>query len=611
MPFSNHTFTYSTRLPPLPFLGAMAKLCCDTERRLHAHLMRGGKLDQALKDGVMAETGLPGRYYNGITKTLEGKIDAVRELRKLGIANSEERVRRIAKKVKQLEDDHAKVRAGAPEPPDQKTRKRLHGLSLAIHGKKRKADAVGHRIAWLKADLARPVPSLCFGAKKQFRKQFHLKENGYADHKAWLKDWRSGRTDQFMVPGSHDEVGGNKTSTASVEADGSITVRLLIPERMRTDGEKHAVIRGLRFGYGHDEVVRAIGSAEVTRPGVLAYQAETRRLADAMRAANEGLDGAELELREAALRKERNRAAKKERCGHTTALTWRFVHDATGWRAYVTLNRRLETADWDFAHGAIGLDLNVGFISFMPVDGSGNPLKGLARNFPIETAALSSDRAKAVLGAAVAAIVDLAVEHRWPIIIENLDFQKKMAALRELVGRNLARRLSSFAYSLFKAMVHSRAARFGVRVVEVNPAYTSHMGRSKYAGPLGISVHSAAAAMIARRGMGLSEGMFASAGVPLGDGRHVTLPPPERMGRGHAWRSWGKHFGRYKAKRKALDAADHKVRSARARPPDTGPALARCDKGGSQPASASRPGRPGPKPPLLLGGGPHLARGWA
>ena len=84
----------------------------------------------------------------------------------------------------------------------------------------------------------------------------------------------------------------------------------------------------------------------------------------------------------------------------------------------------------------------------MPVDRSGNPLKGLARNFPIETAALSSDRAKAVLGAAVAAIVDLAVEHRWPIIIENLDFQKKMAALRELVGRNLARRLSSFAYSL-------------------------------------------------------------------------------------------------------------------------------------------------------------------
>ena len=114
MPFSNHTFTYSTRLPPLPFLGAMAKLCCDTERRLHAHLMRGGKLDQALKDGVMADTGLPGRYYNGITKTLEGKIDAVRELRKLGIANSEERVRRIAKKVKQLEDDHAKVRAGLP-----------------------------------------------------------------------------------------------------------------------------------------------------------------------------------------------------------------------------------------------------------------------------------------------------------------------------------------------------------------------------------------------------------------------------------------------------------------------------------------------------------------
>jgi hypothetical protein len=45
------------------------------------------------------------------------------------------------------------------------------------------------------------------------------------------------------------------------------------------------------------------------------------------------------------------------RGGHTTTLTWRFVHDASGWRAMVTLRRRLDAVIVDFAQGAIGLDL--------------------------------------------------------------------------------------------------------------------------------------------------------------------------------------------------------------------------------------------------------------
>jgi IS605 OrfB family transposase len=231
----------------------------------------------------------------------------------------------------------------------------------------------------------------------------------------------------------------------------------------------------------------------------------------------------------------------------------------------VSLHRRLEVTDWSFVNGAIGIDLNVGFISVMPVDRSGNPLKDLSIDIPVETCALSSERAKAVIGDAVKLIVDMAAAQRRPLVIESLEFLLKKAALRETAGPNLARRLSSFSYNLVKTMLHSRAARFGVLVVEVNPAYTSHMGRAKYVTSLGISVHRAAAAMIARRGMGLSEGLFASAELPLGDGRHVALPRPVRIGRKHVWASWGKHFGRYKAARNALVKADRKVRSSGAR----------------------------------------------
>ena len=576
MSFKNSTFTFETRIAPDLVLGRIAALCSKQERLLHKHIARGGKLDQATKNAVMEETGLPGRYYNGITTILDGKHEAVRELSKLQIVEVTERTKQIGKKVERLQADKAKIVA---DTSAKNAAKRIHKIERSIHGKKRKSAALVLRLARMEAELKAPVPTLCFGSKKLFRNQFALKENGYKDHAEWLTDWRRARSSQFLVPGSHDEPSGNKTCTSFVEADGSVTIRLLVPKALRVDEQKYMTFAGLRFGYGHAEAVAAINAANAARPNIAAFQAETKRqaaelaLAEAEAKADQEVDqevlaakAQALAVKVKALRKVRNKAAKAERAGHTTALTWRFLRDDTGWKVMVSLHRKLEVTDWGFANGAIGVDLNVGFLSIMPVDASGNPLKPLSLDMPIETAALSSDRAKAVLGDVVKALVDMALKQCRPIVIEDLEFVKKKAALTETAGSNLARRLSSFSYNLVKTMIHSRAARFGVRVIDVNPAFTSHMGRAKYVTALGISVHRAAAAMIARRAMDLSEGMSVSVEVPLGDGRHVALPQPVRIGRKHVWASWGRHFGRYKAARKALVEADRvTVRSAKAR----------------------------------------------
>jgi IS605 OrfB family transposase len=545
MPFVNQAFTYSTRITPDPVLPVIAAACGRIERDLHHHIAHGGKLDAETKRRVLGESGLPGRYYNGIVATLQGKHSAIAEQRKLQIKELNERIKRIAKRVEKLEAEAAAI---AADSAAKNAPKRIKKIDRSIHGKKRKLGKLVARRARFVRELGGNVPSLCFGTKKLFNKQHHLKENSYLNHQEWLEDWQAARNSQFMLIGSQDEISGNKTCTSTVEEDGSISLRLLVPSTLRIDGEKYARFAGLRFGYGHAEIVAAINAANETRVDVAKFQAETKKMAEA-----DDLDEAAV----AALRKTRNAKAKLDRCGHTTALTWRFVHDETGWSVFVSINRRMQTADWGFANGAIGLDLNVGFISVMPVDADGNPLKDLAVDLPIDTAALSSDHAKALMGDAVKEIVRMALKQRRPIVIENLEFQKKKAALKETVGPDLARKLSAFAYNLFKAMVRSRAARFGVPVHEVNPAYTSHMGRAKYARPLGISVHRAAAAMIARRGMGLSEGLSASAELPLGNGCHVALARPARIGRRHVWASWGRHFGRYEAARKALDAAAH------------------------------------------------------
>ena len=50
-----------------------------------------------------------------------------------------------------------------------------------------------------------------------------------------------------------------------------------------------------------------------------------------------------------------------------------------------------------------------------------------------------------------------------------------------------------------------RGLRHGFQIKQVNPAYTSIIGRFKYAEKYGLSVHEAAAFVIGRRGLGYKE----------------------------------------------------------------------------------------------------------
>jgi hypothetical protein len=68
------------------------------------------------------------------------------------------------------------------------------------------------------------------------------------------------------------------------------------------------------------------------------------------------------------------------------------------------------------------------------------------------------------------------------------------------MGPRYARMLSGFAYSTFKQLINSKAKKFGVRIREVNPAYTSQIGQMKFMARYGLSSHGAAACVIARRG---------------------------------------------------------------------------------------------------------------
>ncbi len=213
----------------------------------------------------------------------------------------------------------------------------------------------------------------------------------------------------------------------------------------------------------------------------------------------------------------------------------------------------------DRSRGAIGVDLNADHLAVCETDASGNSVHSFS--VPLVTYGKSQRQAEAIIGDAVAEVVVYAREAGKPVVIEKLDFRQKKAAL-EGESRRYSRMLSSFSYGKVKAYFLSRGHREGVEVVEVNPAFSSVIGRVKFMERYGLSVHQAAALVLARRLLGCSERIPRRRVCPVGNGVQVTFFVPARKRVKHVWTYWGAVSGQL---RPAL-AAQHRLGRRRRRP---------------------------------------------
>jgi IS605 OrfB family transposase len=214
------------------------------------------------------------------------------------------------------------------------------------------------------------------------------------------------------------------------------------------------------------------------------------------------------------------------------AVQWLFYEDEDDrWHANATVDDLPKDLVTDIRNGVVAVDRNVDHLAIAFVDRSGNYLE--RRSLPFPVVGTPEGVASSMIGDAVRTICDWAVERNYGVAVEDLSFDRKKAALKEF-GKAHARRLSGFAYSKFDALLASRASRFGVDVHAVNPAYTTVIGRKKYARTLAMSAHHAAALVIGRRAMGFGERFVCMDGVALdGPARNRTRHLPSRWRTAH------------------------------------------------------------------------------
>ena len=483
-------------------LSAYAALYGKVQHKLFADVA-AGESAVSKKSEYIEKHGIPARMFNAVRITLDGKVSAVRQSQLLQLDSLRRRVSRAEKRVLEAEQ----------------------GCQWRqVHGKRRRLANLKFRLSGLEADLAAGRVRLCFGSKKLWRKQHHLEQNGYASHEEWQQDWRDVRSNEFFVLGSRDETAGCQLCVASVNDDGTLTLRLRMPDGLAESHGKYLVVPNVRFAYGHEKVLAALGS----NTEYAVYRREH----------------GEKEARVTALGQ---------------AISYRFKRDAKGWRVFATTELPEVEVTTDRRRGAVGVDLNADHLAVVETDASGNYVK--AWRVPLVTYGKRHHQAEALIGDAVAGVVEYARGAGKPLVVERLDFRQKKAVL-EGESRKYSRMLTSFAYGKVKAYFISRGYREGVEIIEVNPAYSSVVGRVKFMERYGLTVHQAAALVLARRLLGCSERIPSRRVCPVGNGVHIAFTVPARKRVKHVWTYWGAIAGQL---RPAL-AAQHRLGKRRRRP---------------------------------------------
>ncbi|NIE63125.1 transposase [Burkholderia sp. Ax-1719] len=468
-------------------LDQVAALYGTMKRKLYARMAAHGGNAKSHKTAFCREHGISARMFNAMAIELQGLIDGTRELLK------EER-RSLQGGIGRLERQYRTRKTQLDEIAADRLRlKPLREAKLrrTVHQNTCRLERLNARLTKVEQRLEANVPGICFGTRKLFGQQHHLKLAGFSNREAWLREWQSSRSHQVFFVGSKDETAGNQLCQLQKATDGTYTLKIRLPDRLLAAGEaKSLIIADVTFGYDREALDAALEAG--------------------------------------------------------IALSWRLHRDERGWRAFVSFNYLpAQTVSLDAKYGAVGLDFNVDHLAVTETDAFGNLL--YTKRLPLLREDASSGQRNAVLSDALSIAVAWAKDARKPVVAEDLDFTAKKKAMAQLSPKG-ARMLSGLLYAKYRQLLEAKCFRAGVELIKINPAYTSTIGAVKYASRRGWSVHAAAAGVIARRGQKLTERaprVGTVIRVPVRGGHHA-LELPARKGQESREAVWRKVHTAYR-----------------------------------------------------------------
>ena len=358
----------------------------------------------------------------------------------------------INKKIKKAKTQHRNLVSELKKALKKgMTHRHYHRFSRRLLGLKSKIN----KIASLKKDLKKLKTTerlhICFGSRKLFNAQHHLKENGYENHQQWLSDWRKLRSGRFLCIGKGVKGGGTMTKISHISRD-KFNCKIQLP-------------RDLWKEYGNNlSIDFEVTQCRRNRRNALLYALETNQ--------------------------------------PITVQVYRREHKQDQWYIHLTTYVQSVPTISSKKNGCLGIDFNANSIDWAQIKPDGNIAD--SGTIPFKFQGLSTGQRQAQIRDAVSKVIKIASKYCCPIAIESLDFSKKKASMSEesTIYNSM---LSSLSYGMFRDSLDSRGRRSGIEIIRVNPAYTSVIGMVKFMQQYGLNSGTAAAMAIARRAMRYSE----------------------------------------------------------------------------------------------------------
>lgn len=462
-----------------------------------------GKPKQSIHLHVKAKFDLNDYYTNSVVQEGKALLSSQVELTKMYISNKKEQIKSIKKKVKTTKSNLTvlnKIKGSfiKRKPKFNKTSREQQKGNFFVVEFKNKTDIYYNRydfehfyidvqIKQLKSRLGRlnfkidrlekqikslenNTKSVCFGSKK-LAKARTTTQKYQINPELWKQDWYLARYGKMTISGRKDAKSGNFVFTYN--PDNSVLTYKAINDHIVT-------FDNVTFPYGQENVNNAI----------------------------------------------RTQMNLKNKKTFGQPISW-SVEDRGD---YYIIKCLVGVPPNPYVNhskdsGVIGVDLNVDHFAVANVNAIGQLIESFSLKFDIHNK--TTGQLQKIIEAEAIGLVNYAVKRKKPIVLEKLDTTK--SKVKNPYGNRKANRLmSQFAYSCMITAIKSRADKMGVEVFEVNPAYTSQIGKIKYMKRFGISIHEAASYVIARRAMGFKE----------------ILPPvlhslvPEQKQGLHHWAQW-------------------------------------------------------------------------
>ena len=186
-------------------------------------------------------------------------------------------------------------------------------------------------------------------------------------------------------------------------------------------------------------------------------------------------------------------------------LTYKIIKNNNRFYLYCTFEIQLEKEDYltRSSYGTIGLDFNKGFITLSETNNYGDLIDVDIFRYRFR----SGKKTKTDLQKIANEVVQLSREKGKDLCIENLNFKKTKSKTDSKIGKQYNQMIHSLAYSQFINLMENSAFENSVRIIKVNPAWTSWLAKKLYCPNMKLNIHIGAAYVIARRGQGYKESL--------------------------------------------------------------------------------------------------------